>query len=38
MKYFQRNNKEILKYKDIVVEGNGNQRPTVCVMRGGSQF
>ena len=35
MKYFQRNNREILKYKDIVVEGNGNQKTyTVCVMRG----
>ena len=35
MKYFQRNNREILKYKDIVVEGNGPQKTyTVCVTRG----
>lgn len=35
MKYFQQNNKEILKYKDIVVEGPHNNRTyTVCVMRG----
>ena len=35
MKYFQQNNKEILKYKEIVVEGPSNNRTyTVCVMRG----
>ena len=34
MKYFQQNNKEILKYKDIVVEGQANNKTyTVCVMR-----
>ena len=34
MKYFQQNNREVLKYKDIVVEGPSNNRSyTVCVMR-----
>ena len=34
MKYFQQNNREILKYKEIVVEGPTNNRMfTVCVMR-----
>ena len=34
MKYFQQNNKEILKYKEIVVEGSGSNRNyTVCVVR-----
>ena len=35
MKYFQQNNREILKYKEIVVDGPANNRTfTVCVMRG----
>lgn len=34
MKYFQQNNREILKYKEILVEGaNHNKTYTVCVMR-----
>lgn len=34
MKYFQQNNREILKYKEIVVEGTGSNRTyTVCVVR-----
>ena len=31
MKYFQRNNREILKYKEIVVEGTEIKRPTQFV-------
>ena len=34
MKYFQQNNKEILKYKEIMAEGSANNKTyTVCVVR-----